>query len=432
MSENTKKQVNKANNQKGKSSEKATSTSKEGSTSSPNAMKNPIKSLIVSNSEERGIAVFLWGLLFIVVIGCGIYATKPLWAPFVINYLPQLKIMASNQPSDDLLTNRINQIEEEIISVRKSGQAIADLEIERSRLNKNFEGVMARIIALEKQIDSVRRTEKAMTPPTDAFNTHESLNRLNSRMIKLEKSDEKASVVLERLNKLEQEVAERDTRVVGSTKGLSQVMTDISQRIGILESGTSQSVVGEASITEAKQQVRAQTLVLAVGHLRESLRSSNPFVQSLDALKALGGNDPDIMSGLKELAPFAQTGIQTMAMLRREYDTVAENIRATASRVPSNKQVKTPLSKVFDQLTSLVTVRKTDNEGSVIDPVNTAMVQLDEENLEGAIATLSALHGTEAAVAAPWLEAARGRLIAETTLSRLHVFVVSLLATSIQ
>jgi len=231
---------------------------------------------------------------------------------------------------------------------------------------------------------------------------------------------------------LEQVVAERDTGVVGSAKGLSQFMTDISQRIGMLESGTSQSVVEEASIAEAKQQVRAQTLVLAVGHLRESLRSSDPFVQSFEALKALGGNDPDIMSGLKELAPFAQIGIKTMDTLRREYDTVAENIRAAASRVPSKKQVNPPLREVFDQLTSLVTVRKTDDEGSEINPVNAAMVQLDEGNLKGAIATLSALHGPQAATAAPWLVAARGRLIAEITLSRLHVFVVSLLATSIQ
>lgn len=432
MSKNTKKQVKKANNQKNKSSEKAIPTSEEGRTGSPKALKDPVKPLVVSNTEERGNTVFLWGLLVIVVIGCGIYATKPLWAPLVINHLPQLKSLADNQPPEDLLTNRINQIEDEIVSVRKSGQAIADLEIERGRLNKNFEGVMARIITLEKQIDNVRRMQKAMKPPTDAFNTHESLNRLNSRMIKLEKSDERASVFLERLNKLEQLVAERDTSVVASTKGLSQVITEISQRIGILESGTSQSVIGDAVIAEAKQQVRAQTLVLAVGHLRESLRSSDPFVKSLEALKALGGNDPDIMSGLKELAPFAETGIPTIDRLRREYNVVAENIRAAAPKVLSNKNVKNSFSEIFDQVTSLVTVRKTVGDSSDINTVNAAMVQLDDENLEGAIVTLSSLQGTEAAAAAPWLEAARGRLVAEATLTRLHVFVVSLLATSIQ
>ena len=435
MIEKTQKKAKNSNKQENKSSAKATPTSKDGSSSSPKALKDLIKPQIVSNTEEGGISPFLWALLFIVVVGCGIYAIKPLWVPYVINYLPQQKSMAGDQAPEDLFTDRINQLEEEIVLVRKSGQAIIDLEIERGRLNKNFEGVMARIIALEKQIDNVRRMKKATTPPTDALFTNESLNRLSSRMIELEKNDERASAVLERLNKLEQIVAERDTSAGSSAKGLSQIMTDFSQRIALLETGAAQSVTGVANIAEAKQQVRAQTLVLAVGHLRETLRSGDPFVQSLQALRALAEDDPDIMNGLKELAPFAQTGIYTIDMLRREYDTVAENIKAAAPKGISNKTVKNSLSEFFNQVTSLVTIRKTDSESSdgfETSLVDTAMAQLDQGDLEGAIVTLSDLYGTEAAAAAPWLIKARGRLIAETTLSRLHVLVVSILATSIQ
>ena len=168
-------------------------------------------------------------------------------------------------------------------------------------------------------------------------------------------------------------------------------MTDFSQRIATLESGAAESVAGMANVAEAKQQVRAQTLVLAVSHLRESLRSSDPFVQSLRALKSLGGDDPDIMSELKELAPFAQTGIHTMDMLRREYYTVAENIKAAAPKVISNKMVQGTLSEAFNQVTSLITIRKTDSEsidGFGTSFVDTAMAQLDQGDLKGAIATL--------------------------------------------
>ena len=435
MSEKTKKQAKNSNKQESKSSESTKSTSKDGSSSSPKALKDLIKPRIVSNTEEGGITSFLWALLFVVVVCCGVYAIKPLWAPYIINYLPQLKSIAGDQLPEDLLADRIHLLEEELVSVRKGGQVITDLEIERSRLNKNFEGVMTRIITLEKQIDNVRRMKKSTAPPTDAFITNESLNRLNSRMIELEKSDERASAVLERLNKLEQMVGKRDTSAVSSAKGLSQIMTDFSQRIATLESGAAESVAGMANVAEAKQQVRAQTLVLAVSHLRESLRSSDPFVQSLRALKSLGGDDPDIMSELKELAPFAQTGIHTMDMLRREYNTLADNIKAAAPRVISTKMAQGTLSEIFNQVTSLVTIRKTDSES--IDSfetslVDTATAQLDQGDLKGAIETLSDLHGTEAAAAAPWLINARQRLIAETTLSRLHVFVVSILAASLQ
>jgi hypothetical protein len=188
-------------------------------------------------------------------------------------------------------------------------------------------------------------------------------------------------------------------------------------------------------MAETRQQVRAQNLVLAVGYLRESLRSSDSFTKSLEALRALGGDDPDIISGLEELEPFAKTGIHTMDMLRRQYDTVAENIRLAASGDTSREITRNTLSEVFNQVTSLVTVRKTGTEtfeDIKTNPVDTARVQLDQGDLEGAIATLSDLRGKEAAIAAPWLADAKGRLIAEKTLSRLHVFVVSILATSIQ
>ena len=435
MSEKTKKQIEESNKLANKTSAKAKPSRKSGRSSLPKALKVPKKPLIISNTEEGGISIFLWGLLFVVVVGCSSYATKPLWAPYVINYLPQLKSMPGDKPPEDLLMARIDQLEEEIVQVRKSGEAIADLESERGRLNKTFEGVMARILELEKEINNVRSMKKATTPPTDAVSTNESLQRLNSRMTELEKSDKIAKAVMERLNNLEQRMAERGPSAGSSAEELSQIMTDISQRIVTLERGASQSIAGEASMAIAKQQVRAQSLVLAVGHLRETLRSSDPFVQPLGALRTLGGNDPDIMSGLKELAPFAQTGIQTLDMLRRDYGTVAENIRAAAPKVTSGEMSKGTLSKVLDQMTSLVSVRKMGSEGPenfAASPVDTAMVQLDQGHLEGAIATLSALSGTEAAAAGPWLAKAHGRLIAETTLSRLHVFVVSILATAIQ
>jgi hypothetical protein len=434
VSEKTKKQEEKLNKPANKTTVKAKPAPKAGRSSSPKALKARKTPLIVSNTEKGGISIFLWGLLF-VVVGCGSYATKPLWGPYVTNYLPQLKSMAGGQPPEDLLMVRIDQLEEEIVQVRKSGEAIADLESDRGRLNKSFKGVMTRILELEKQIDNVRGMKKATTPPTDAVSTNLSLQRLNSRMNELEKSDQKAEAVMERLNNLEQGVAERGVSASSSAEELSQIMTEISQRIGTLESGAAQSVFGGASVAVAKQQARAQSLVLAVGHLRETLRSSDPFVQSLKALKLLGVDDPDIMSGHKELTPFAQTGILTMDMLRRDYDAVAKKIRAAAPKVASGEMAKSALSKAIDQVTSLVSIRKTGSEGTErieTSPVDTAMVQLDQDNLGGAIATLLALYGPEATAAAPWLEKAQGRLIAETTLSKLHVYVVSVLASAIQ
>ena len=156
MSKKTKKQEEKADKSANKPSAKAKPAPKAASSSSPKTPKEPEKPLIKSYTEEGSISGFLWGLLFVAVLGGGGYATKPLWAPYVVNYLPQLKSMAVDEPTEVLLMDRIDQLDEEIAQVRKSGDAIADLESERGRLNKTFEGVMARIIELEKRIDYVR------------------------------------------------------------------------------------------------------------------------------------------------------------------------------------------------------------------------------------------------------------------------------------
>ena len=129
MSEKIKKQAKNSNKQESKSSTKAIPDSKGGSSSSPKALKDLIKPQIVSNTEEGGIAPFLWALLFIVVVGCGVYAIKPLWAPYVINYLPQLKSMADDPLSEDVLADRINQLEEEIVSVRKVEKQLLILKL---------------------------------------------------------------------------------------------------------------------------------------------------------------------------------------------------------------------------------------------------------------------------------------------------------------
>ncbi|MBC8270042.1 MAG: hypothetical protein H8E36_14960 [Rhodospirillaceae bacterium] len=389
----------------------------------------PEKPLITSNSEETGISRSLFSLLLVAVLIGGGFATQPLWSPYVVDYLPGLKNSNGQKLSEDTLSDRLGEIEKEVEQVRKGGEAIADLERERGQMNQSFEGVMARILELEKQIDYVRGMLQATSPPSDAVETNESLQRLSSRMNKLETSGETVNVVMERLAKLEQAMADSGSNANNSAEQLSQIMAGISERLGSLETGVAQSSAGDAAANAlAQKQVQAQTLVLAVGHLRETLRSSAPFAPALDALKALAQGDPDIMRGVKELAPYGKTGIATMDSLRREYISAADAIAAAAPPSVSSEDV---LGGVLTTIKSLVSVRKEGGLDSIdanASPATKARARLDEGDLEGAVAILSELVGPQASAAAPWLERARARLMAETALSRLHVFVVSLLA----
>ena len=138
---------------------------------------------------------------------------------------------------------------------------------------------------------------------------------------------------------------------------------------------------------------------------------------------------------MKELAPFAETGVKTIDELRREYDTLAENISRVAFKDTSKKDTESSLIDVFTYVKSLVSVRKIGADkpkGIESDPIAIARLQLDQGDLEGAIATLSDIHSPDSDVVAGWLNAARARLLAERVLSRLHVFVISILALSIK
>lgn len=403
---------------------------KPGPQKKPESSKQPDQPVVDSNDQQSGNSrALLMVLLLAIVLGGGI-ATQSLWSPYIIDYLPGLKQPTGMEPAQDSLVERINKIEEEIQWVRQGGDAIADLERERNAMNQSFEGVMTQIVDLEKQIASVRQMLQATTPPKDAAETNESLLRLRLRMNKLEASDETVNVVMKRLAKLEQAMADSDADVSTSAEQLSQTMAGISQRIGSLEAGAAQSSTGDA---RAQQQVHAQTLVLAVGHLRETLRSSFPFEPALGALQVLGQDDPDIMRGVEELAPHAKVGIATLDMLRREFVSTADAINAAAPQQGGPSEAFAgAVDNILNKIKSLVSVRKAGSLATNLNsqsPLGKAMAQLDEGNLGGAVIIVGELTGPQAAAAAPWLERARARLMAEMALSRLQVFAVSLLAS---
>jgi hypothetical protein len=421
---------------KTKAAAKPDDQKKSEAASGPESSKAPEKPLVASNTDEGGISGMLWGLLLAAVLAGGGYATLPLWSPYVVDYLPELEMIGGAEPPEDTLVDRLSEIENEIQRVRESGEGIADLEKERGRLNSSIENVIGRIDELEKQIDYVRGMLQATSPPSDAVVTNESLQRLSSRMNQLESSDETVNAVMERLSQLEQAMAKSGSNATSSATQLSQTMADISARIGSLETGVASSAEGEANAAiRSEKHVRAQTLVLAVGHLRQTLSSSAPFTQALQALNSLGENDPDIMRGVNELTPFAETGIPTLDMLRREYISAAERISAAAPESQVSGQSANLFDKAISRIKSLVSVRET-GTANTVDVIKgsaeTAMDLLGDGDLSGAIVILEALYGPEAEAAQPWLKRARARLTAETTLSRLHVFVVSLLAPASQ
>lgn len=171
---------------------------------------------------------------------------------------------------------------------------------------------------------------------------------------------------------------------------------------------------------------RKQTLVVAVGQLREALADSKPFDEELGTVTALGGDKVrEITAGI---APFAATGIPTVAELRKQFQQVASKIVKAGAGPEGGDWI----DKALSQAANVVSVRKVGPiEGSdAAAVVSRAEDQLGAGNLQGAVDELAALTGAEAEAAQAWLTQARARLDSAQALRDLHNHVIGQIAQS--
>lgn len=340
-----------------------------------------------------GLPGILWTALTLIVVLGGGFATKALWLPLVVDYLPRSEGAGEDKEQAD----RIAGLERELKSLRKSGAVIDDLEKQRVRLNKSLTELMARLSDVEGKLDEVGKMTEATAPSSDPAGTAESLRRLSERVAGLAKSGESLDTVLQRLTKLEQALGDQEKP-------------------------------GAADVAATKQatakQAASQALVLAIGNLRESLKSGQPFARALAAVGRLGGDEPDVGRAVAALKPHAADGIPTLETLRLDYAGVASAI-AKATPVAGDGLVE----KTMNRIKSLVTVRRLDDDGASATDGGPAPVRrsLEQGKLDKAIETLGALEGPALAAAEPWLKKARARLDADAMMASLNRLAISLL-----
>ncbi len=369
-----------------------------------------------------GIAPFLWTVLALAVLGGGASATWPLWSPYITAGLSTTQEDPFRDPRVAGLAGRVEALEEMTRAAGSPTNAAKDLEAERARSRQELDALMERLEVLEQALGSVNKMVEATAPPADAANADEHLQRLSERLGRLEANDETLEGLLERIARLEKSGTPGNGVQTAEGEGkeeLSAAITDISKRVGALEK-TDTMAAGAA--------IGAQATVLAVGQLREALRSTAPFAEELQALSAVIADNPEMTKAITELEPYAASGIPTLATLRRDFDRAAGEIARAARALEGDGWVE----RTVNRLMSLVSVRRTtdtaDHLNSTDALVARAETSLKAGDLMAAVEELEGLKGAApAAAAAPWLKAARARLTAERAMATLHVHAVSLL-----
>jgi hypothetical protein len=180
-------------------------------------------------------------------------------------------------------------------------------------------------------------------------------------------------------------------------------------------------------MTAASRGSQAETagetaLTLAVLQLRDAMRGAAPFAAELQAVLDVAKspaitNGADLAAAVAPLAPFADTGVPTLAILKADFPDLARAIAAQGQGAGDEDW----LAGIKRRVSGLISVRPI---GPVAgdDPAAVAAraeAALANDDLSGAMGELASLQGPPAAAAQPWLAGAEARLAARTALNDL-------------
>jgi hypothetical protein len=335
-------------------------------------------------------------ILFGVLLG----ATYAVW-PILSPHLPPLA-QVKDDPRVTGMEGRVQVLESLVQKQNRQNNEIKSLESQRSQFTEQLSYLMKRLEEQEKALAAVKQLAEATTLNSIGQDANESLERLSGRLADLEQGSESISKVLERIALLEQETERKNAAAAA--------LPD------------SQSASGGTPFLSRKA-------VLAVLQVREALRSSAPFSEDLSQLKELATDQPEIKKSIAVLEPYMKTGIPTLAILKRKFESIAPSIiRANQGAIDSGW-----IDQTLDRLSSLVSIRKSGSnvKGNDVE----AIIARAEENLKtadlpAALSVLGALPEKSREAAADWIRSAKIRLAAERAIASLHVLAVAFTAPS--
>ena len=160
--------------------------------------------------------------------------------------------------------------------------------------------------------------------------------------------------------------------------------------------------------------VSAAAMLLALTQLRYAVDRQAPFEQDLALLRQVAvATDPELAASVDRMAPYAETGVLSAHGLKNELAALSNDI-ITAKLAGEDISFK---DRVLSRLQGLFTLKKDgvpvsgSEERALIAQAN---VQLNNNDVAGAIATLQQLQGPAAQAASPWQSQAAATLAVQS------------------
>jgi hypothetical protein len=165
---------------------------------------------------------------------------------------------------------------------------------------------------------------------------------------------------------------------------------------------------------QGEHMAKGPLLLLAVRQLREAVDRGTAFATEFKTVISLG--DVRFNPALELLAPLAQTGIPTRAVLAERFKLNATAALAANSHTDSN-WLEGRVSQLFS---SAITVRKKGGrDNGNAEAIKRAEKLMVDGDLIGCSEALNLIEGPAVAVMQPWMQAARTRIKADKMLSEI-------------
>ncbi len=328
------------------------------------------------------------------------------------------------------LERRVAELESAQASSPSPGDAAAAETLDR--LQRGAAELAGRLETLEARVERLAALEQRVTELAGALAGGEAGA---ARLAELSARIEALAALEGRLDALP-ELAERSDALAGRVAALAglaargEQLAALEQRVDALAAleGRVAELAGAlaGTRTEARSALTGEAaFTLAVQQLSEALRGSGPFAEELALLQDLAASgavadDAALAQEIAPLAPYAETGIPSLAGLEAGFPAVARAVVARSRGGAEDDWV----AGVLERLSDLVTVQKLDSEGRVVGTNADAVVARAEDHLQAsdlaaALRDLEALEGPAAEAARSWRDQAAARLAARRVLTGL-------------
>lgn len=265
--------------------------------------------------------------------------------------------------------------------------------------------------------------EEADTLRAQLSDANERLTALEGDLQRAAASADQASALQTELSSLEQRVAAVETRPVvkpsvteqsvqQSIDPLSAQLADIDSRVAALAAAQKERRVSGKSMAAS----------LAFYNLQQAIRNGTPYSVEL---KSVTETSP-IPLELTQLESWSTEGVPTLDQLKQRFD-IAEKAAIDSENQPADDSFA---AEVWSQARSFVRIRrKGDVEGE-----STAAIlartgyRLEQDNLREALAEAEKLDGVAAQTVAPWIEALKRKIAAETALAETEAALLNSLS----